>query len=75
MALRHDKGGSWMPEGGNVQKVLWFWVFALPAKGKEIAWQLDNGIESAFCHLVLEEMLQVQSINEMAVCFFAVSPH
>lgn len=64
-----------MPEGENVQKMLCFWVFALPAKGEEIAWQLDNGIGSTFCHLVLEEMLQVQSVNEMAVCFFTVSPH
>lgn len=31
-----------MPEGENVQKMLCFWVFALPAKGEEIAWQLDQ---------------------------------
>lgn len=49
--------------------------FALPVKGEGIAWQLDDGFGSTFCHLVLEEMLQVQSVNEMAVCFFTVSPH
>lgn len=64
-----------MPEGENVQKMLCFWVFILPAKDEGIAWQLDNIIRSTFCHLVLEEMLQVQSVNTMAVCFFSVSPH
>lgn len=64
-----------MPEGKNVQKMLCFWVFALPTKGEGIAWQLDNSIGSTFCHLVLEEVLQLQSVNEMEVCFFTVSPH